>query len=90
MAALRAKQVKLVAVLRPFMYDPLLEWRKEPRGVWEQTAKLTLQEVAFRLKGFSDDRSAVRSPECTVNELIEQATNPRNLAMLYRGWQAYL
>jgi hypothetical protein len=50
----------------------------------------TLQEVTFGLKGFSEDRSVVQAPECTVNGLIEEATNLWNLTMLYRGWQPYL
>jgi len=29
------------------------------------------------------------SVEATVNELIRQATDERNLAMLYCGWAAY-
>jgi phosphatidylinositol kinase/protein kinase (PI-3 family) len=33
MATLRAKQIKLIVVLRPFMYDLLLEWWKGPCGV---------------------------------------------------------
>jgi serine/threonine-protein kinase ATR len=90
LAMLSAKREKLVAVLRPFLYDPLLDWAKLGKATAEQTAKLTLQGVSFRLKGFSDDRSAVNSPECTVNRLIEDATNPANLARLFRGWQPFI
>jgi serine/threonine-protein kinase ATR len=89
-ATLNAKQVTQVALLRPFPYDPLLEWKKDGESAMEQTAKNTLQEVTFRLKGFSEDRSAVQAPECTVNGLIEEATNLRTLAILYRGWRPYM
>ncbi|KAJ3371019.1 hypothetical protein GGF31_003749 [Allomyces arbusculus] len=34
-----------------------------------------------------DDRVSV---ECMVNDLIQTATNPENLASLFSGWQAYL
>jgi phosphatidylinositol kinase/protein kinase (PI-3 family) len=86
LATLSAKQVKLVAVLKPLLYGSLLEWQKDGKPAMEQTAKNTLQEVTLRLKGFSEDRSAVQAPKCTVNGPIEDATNLRNLAMLYRGW----
>jgi serine/threonine-protein kinase ATR len=90
METLSAKKQKLVSVLRPFLYDPLLEWKKQNRASTEITAKMTLKEVERRLDGFSEDRSTVNSPECTVKRLIQQATDTRNLAMLFRGWQPYL
>ena len=88
---LRAKKQKLVSVLRPFLYDPLLEWKKGGnRTAIETTAKLTLKEIESRLEGFSEDRSTINSPECTVRNLIEQATDTRNLALLFHGWQAFI
>jgi serine/threonine-protein kinase ATR len=91
MATLRGKRQRLVSVLRPFLYDPLLEWKKETnKAAIEHTAKLTLKEVERRLDGFSEDRTTITSPECTVTTLIAQATNPKNLAMLFRGWQAFI
>ena len=88
---LRAKKQKLVSVLRPFLYDPLLEWKKGGnRTAIETTAKMTLKEIESRLEGFSEDRSTINSPECTVRNLIEQATDTRNLALLFHGWQAFI
>ena len=43
---LRAKKQKLVSVLRPFIYDPLLEWKKGGnKTATETTAKLTVNNL---------------------------------------------
>jgi serine/threonine-protein kinase ATR len=89
MRALRSKRQKLISVLRPFLCDPLLEWKGEANRA-EFTAKLTLKEIERRLDGFSEDRTTITSPECAVRTLITRATDTTNLAMNYRGWQAYL
>jgi serine/threonine-protein kinase ATR len=89
MGILRGKRQKLISVLRPFLYDPLLEWKDDlNRG--EFTANQTLKEVERRLDGVSEDGTTITSPECTVRTLIERATDPANLAMNYRGWQAWI
>jgi len=91
MGTLRAKKAKLLSVLRPFLYDPLLEWKHDAsKGSSEMTAKLVLREIESRLDGVSEDRTTVTSPECTVRRLIVEATSVRNLATMYRGWQPFM
>jgi serine/threonine-protein kinase ATR len=91
METLRTKRQKVVAVLQTLVSDPLVEWKRggTPESL-EHQARLTLDEIDGRLRGVSEDRSAIRSPECVVRELIEQATDKRNLSRMFIGWQAYL
>jgi serine/threonine-protein kinase ATR len=84
---LRGKKQRLLSVLRPFLYDPLLEW-KASGG--ELLANIVLKEVGRRLAGISEDRSTINSPECTVENLISQATNKENLVQMFHGWQSFI
>jgi serine/threonine-protein kinase ATR len=89
METLRTKRQKVIAVLNTLVNDPLVEWKRDGQSS-ERQARLTLDEIDGRLKGLSEDRSAIRSPECVVRELIEQATDNRNLSRMFVGWQAFL
>lgn len=51
-------------------------------GTEEAEAERALEVVAKKL-------TQTLSVEATVNELIQQATDVRNLALLYQGWGAY-
>ena len=91
MDTFRAKKVKLVSVLQPFVNDPLIEWRKVSKAMTESTAKMTLKEVERRITGVTDEsKSTMLSSECVVNDLIEKATNVKNLVQMFIGWQSYL
>jgi serine/threonine-protein kinase ATR len=91
---LRGKKQKLLNVLRPFLYDPLLEWKESGEGSSKLASNLeannVLKEVGRRLDGFSEDRSTINSPECTVQNLIAQATSENNLITMFFGWQAFI
>ncbi|OHT07911.1 PIKK family atypical protein kinase [Tritrichomonas foetus] len=93
MEILREKKHKIVSVLQTFIHDPLIEWKgrdgSDKNGAVVQ-AKLTLKEVERRLSGIAEDKTSTRSPECVVQELIKQATDNNNLALMFIGWQPYL
>ena len=50
---------------------------------------MTIKEIERRLTGFSEDRSTILSPNSVVKELIKQARDPDNLALMFYGWQPY-
>ena len=86
---LRTKRQKLISILQSLVHDPLLEWRKTNKETTVITAKMTIKEIERRLTGFSEDRSTILSPNSVVKELIKQARDPDNLALMFYGWQPY-
>jgi serine/threonine-protein kinase ATR len=80
----RGKRAKLLTVLSPFASDPLIEWSRNSRESANQVAKKMLAEVGARL---ATDASA--SDDC-AQTLIERASDERNLALMYWGWQPFL
>ena len=89
MSTLREKANKIVTMLQTFVQDPLLEWKKMSKDCEEIAAQQTLKEIERRLRGYSEDRSKIHSTEYFVKDLIDQATDNRNLAKMWYGWQPY-
>lgn len=90
MNILRAKKVKLISILQSFNNDPLIEWKKGVKSATENIAKLMLNEVERRISGMDESRSTNLSSECVVKELIKEATDTKNLVLMFIGWQPYL
>jgi serine/threonine-protein kinase ATR len=87
---LRFRKRGVVAVLTTFVNDPLLEWRAQDEEQVNLEARMTLSEIEDRLTGWSEDRSTIRSPECVVAQLIEQATSIDALSNMYIWWQPWI
>ena len=92
-------------MLKTFIYDPLVEWSKPPRGrtnhqqiesgqVKNEMAQTHVNYIEARLRGVLRNKSKSRglplSVEGQANHLIKEATDENNLCQMYIGWAAYL
>ncbi|XP_055956442.1 serine/threonine-protein kinase atr [Patella vulgata] len=101
---MRDQMDTLMSVLRPFIYDPLVEWSKPSRGqrsnptdtgeISNEQAMNHVQNIEHRLKGILKNKTKPRglplSIEGHVNHLIQEATDEKNLCQMYIGWAPYL
>lgn len=95
---MRAQQQTLMSVIRPFIYDPLLTWKKSAQtDGTERTdsdAMNNVQNIEERLKGFvrieRKTSSIPLSTEGQVNFVIKEATDINNLAPMYPGWSPFM
>nr|KAG5699557.1 hypothetical protein BaRGS_033753 [Batillaria attramentaria] len=104
----RAQTDPLMSILKPFIYDPLVEWSKS-RGQGQtrsnpaatETGEITneqalnhVQNIEDRLRGIlKNKRKAQSLPlsiEGHVNYLIQEATDEKNLSLMYIGWAAFM
>lgn len=93
-----------MSVLKPFVYDPLVEWSKPSRDqrenpsisgeITNEQAKVHVQNIEQRIRGRlnrGSKRSGLDlSVEGHVNHLIQEATDEINLCQMYIGWAAYM
>ncbi|XP_013417435.1 serine/threonine-protein kinase ATR-like isoform X2 [Lingula anatina] len=90
----------LMCVLKTFIYDPLVEWRKPAKGranplesgeIANEKATADVQNIEARLKGIlKNKRGLPLSIEGHVNYLIQEATSEKQLCQMYIGWASYL
>lgn len=94
---------QLMSVLRPFIYDPLVEWSKttstgKKRGkaqidtgeITNEQAMTHVQTIEGRLSSEPNPNKGLwLSTEGTIQDLITEATDERNLARMYAGWAAF-
>ncbi|BGP41354.1 Serine/threonine-protein kinase tel1 [Rhodotorula kratochvilovae] len=95
---LRERSSVIMTILEVFKHDPLQNWAvsaemaKRIQGSSENDAHALdeLPDDADRalsiVRSKLDDRLSV---QYTVNQLIQEATNPSNLARIFSGWQPY-
>ncbi|GAA5821356.1 hypothetical protein JCM3770_006348 [Rhodotorula araucariae] len=95
---LRERSSVIMTILEVFKHDPLQNWAvsaemaKRIQGSSEGDAHALdeLPDDADRalsiVRSKLDDRLSV---QYTVNQLIQEATNPSNLARIFSGWQPY-
>jgi len=93
LSVMRREKDVLMSVLRPFVYDPLVDWTKSNPGK-SNPGTIHLQRVEDRLRGFvcRKKKGSIHplSVEGQVSYLISQATDPANLAVMFWGWAPYL
>ena len=105
MEALRDESYSIMTILDVLRYDPLYSWSLSPlrlKKLQENQAQIDDNEAAENIIQESEPGEADRaltvvakklskslSVTATVNELIQQATDERNLALLFCGWAAY-
>nr|KMM71923.1 hypothetical protein CPAG_08223 [Coccidioides posadasii RMSCC 3488] len=103
--ALRQESYRIMTILDVLRYDPLYSWSLSPLRMKKmQEAAEGAEAVNESGNGASANEpseadraltvvakklSKTMSVAATVNELIQQATDERNLAVLYCGWAAY-
>eukprot|EP00092_Neocalanus_flemingeri_P036099 GFUD01039303.1.p1 GENE.GFUD01039303.1~~GFUD01039303.1.p1 ORF type:complete len:867 (+),score=277.66 GFUD01039303.1:193-2601(+) len=101
LSVMRKERDVLMSVLRPFVFDPLVDWAKGSKSGGAEEGMEALRRVQERLTGNvssnlkKDQRKKglVNHPlsvEGQVNHVIEQATDQDNLAQMYWGWAPYL
>ncbi|KAG7176083.1 serine/threonine-protein kinase atr-like [Homarus americanus] len=100
MRVMREEREALMSVLRPFIYDPLVEWSRGDKSakntgeINNEKAQMHVSNIEQRLSG--QIRTKARLPnlplsvEGQVNSLIEEATIIDNLCQMYIGWAAYM
>lgn len=91
---LRQHEETLMTILEAFIYDPTLDlMRKEDKkgrnGPNTQTAEMVLEVIRRKVQGLLPGESVKLSVEGHVEELIAQATDPKNLTAMYIGWCAF-
>lgn len=103
MEALRQDKDSIMTLLNVLRYDPLYSWTVSPlRAKRMQEAQDEEIDNKREMRESSEAGEAERalavvekklsktlSTAATVNELIQQATDERNLAVLFAGWAAY-
>ncbi|XP_041373194.1 serine/threonine-protein kinase ATR-like [Gigantopelta aegis] len=101
---MRNQMDPLMSVLKPFIYDPLVEWSKPPAGkrsnptesgeISNEQAMNHVQNIEHRLKGILKNKTKPRglplSIEGHCDYLIQEATDEKNLCQMYVGWAAYI
>ncbi|KAJ2120198.1 hypothetical protein IW147_005269 [Coemansia sp. RSA 720] len=97
---LREHRDALMSVLESFLHDPLVEWsRRTTRassrsketadGQPNEHASRSLSAIRRKLQG-SLQGMAPLSVEGQVDELIQQATDPKRLCQMYVGWAPFM
>lgn len=103
LAALRRESYSIMTILDVLRYDPLYSWSLSPtrakkmqdtqdagtlnaNGKKEDEPSEANRSLAVVAKKLGDTLSV----SATVSELIQQATDERNLAVLFCGWAAFL
>ena len=101
---MRDQMDPLMSVLKTFIYDPLVEWSKPPKGrssaavesgeIRNEKAQTHVNNIEDRLRGILKSKMKPRglplSVEGHVSHLIKEATDENNLCQMYIGWAAYM
>lgn len=91
---LRQHEDTLMTIMETFLYDPTADFmgshkkKKSVPGVPETPAEV-LEMVRNKLRGFKHGEKVPLSIEGYVDDLIDQARSPQNLAEMYIGWCAF-
>lgn len=96
----------LMSALRPFVFDPLLEWVPDGKHKKSETGELnnekaveTLKAIENKLSGLIEakrkkaSKNSINLPLSVAGQvqyLIKEATSEENLSQMYLGWAPYL
>ncbi|KAG7799342.1 hypothetical protein KL929_001419 [Ogataea haglerorum] len=101
-AVLRANSTHISDILDVLRYDPLYSWTVSPvrvrrvqeewGGDWDEAARRDVgSEASMAIDGVLRKLQARGlSEEAVVRELVREATDSRNLALMYAGWAPFL
>ncbi|OBA15774.1 uncharacterized protein OGAPODRAFT_16563 [Ogataea polymorpha] len=99
---LRANSTHISDILDVLKYDPLYSWTVSPvrvrrvqeewGGDWDEAARRDVgSEASMAIDGVLRKLQARGlSEEAVVRELVREATDSRNLALMYAGWAPFL
>ncbi|KAI5304569.1 Serine/threonine-protein kinase tel1 [Ascosphaera pollenicola] len=103
LAALRRESYSIMTILDVLRYDPLYNWSLSPTRAKKMQDTQEAGDIHANGKKGNEPSEANRSlavvakklgetlsVSATVSELIQQATDERNLAVLYCGWAAFI
>ncbi|CAO3641409.1 unnamed protein product [Cunninghamella echinulata] len=86
---LRKHKVQLLSVFESLSYDPIIDWRKRHNRVdARQMTTSQMDKMRKKISG-ADDNDHIRA-EDVIDDLIDQASSPRNLAQMFIGWAAFV
>ena len=90
---LRQQEETLMTILEAFIYDPTLDLQRDKKRKHE-VIKLqpthVVENIKRKVRGLLPNESIPLGVEGQVEELIRQATDPRNLTAMYIGWCPFL
>jgi len=96
---LRQQEETLMTILEAFIYDPTLDLQKDkkrkhkdvggPKEV-QLNPQAVVDSIKRKVRGLLPGESIPLGVEGQVQELIQQAVNPRHLAAMYIGWCPFL
>lgn len=84
MQLLRHNESLLMNILEAFIYDPIMDWKKENNKLG--TPEETLEKIRKKLRGILEADAMPMSCPGQVNFLITQATSSVLLCQMYFGW----
>jgi len=97
---LRQQEETLMTILEAFIHDPTLDLQKDKKrkhkdatGVIKEVQlnpQAVVDSIKRKMTGLLPGESIPLSVEGQVQELIQQAVDPRNLAAMYIGWCPFL
>lgn len=93
LSILRQQEETLMTILEAFIYDPTLDLQRDKKrksDVVKLNPTSVVESIKRKVRGFIGDESIPLGVEGQVEELVKQATNPRNLSAMYIGWCPFL
>ncbi|KAJ0123315.1 protein kinase rad3 [Diaporthe amygdali] len=93
LSILRQQEETLMTILEAFIYDPTLDLQRDKKrksDVVRLNPTSVVESIKRKVRGFIGDESIPLGVEGQVEELVRQATEPRNLSAMYIGWCAFL
>ncbi|KAF3768709.1 hypothetical protein M406DRAFT_98727 [Cryphonectria parasitica EP155] len=93
LSILRQQEETLMTILEAFIYDPTLDLQRDKKrknDLVRLNPTSVVESIRRKVKGLLPDESIPLGVEGQVEELIRQATNPKNLASMYIGWCPFL
>lgn len=93
LSIMRQQEETLMTILEAFIYDPTLDLQRDKKrksDLVRLNPTSVVESIKRKVRGLLPDESIPLGVEGQVEELIKQATNPKNLASMYIGWCPFL
>ncbi|KAK3395553.1 phosphatidyl inositol 3-kinase, partial [Sordaria brevicollis] len=90
---LRQQEETLMTILEAFIHDPTLDLqrsKKRSHDVVKLNPTSVVESIKRKVRGLLPHEKIPLGVEGQVEELIKQATDPKNLAAMYIGWCPFL
>ncbi|EGO53602.1 phosphatidyl inositol 3-kinase [Neurospora tetrasperma FGSC 2508] len=90
---LRQQEETLMTILEAFIHDPTLDLqrtKKRTHDVVKLNPTSVVESIKRKVRGLLPHEKIPLGVEGQVEELIKQATDPKNLAAMYIGWCPFL